>query len=247
MLEARYAGFVTEPTDNGIRFDVEIVPSTGGRADEELEVRTPDGHWRIQSRRFSLRNGIPASYAGMRAPGRLSLRDRLGYAHRAQPGAGAEPRRILVIGESPSATGKHSCSREYPGAGKTPYDFASGACPTSTPRTDEISYVCLRASGDLYVAFGTPFAGDLGSGDGGEHFSAPTRVLYLLEQGNGQQSCGPDGAADGARRLLRNVLFFADDSGLVEGLFRTICEFVSRVPVYELTFRPEPEVWDLIR
>ena len=48
-------------------------------------------------------------------------------------------------------------------------------------------------------------------------------------------------AADAARRLLRNILFFADDAELVEKMFRTACEFVSRVPVYELTFRPDAE------
>jgi len=29
-------------------------------------------------------------------------------------------------------------------------------------------------------------------------------------------------------------------------LFRTACEFVLQVPVYELTFQPEAEVWNLI-
>ncbi len=50
-----------------------------------------------------------------------------------------------------------------------------------------------------------------------------------------------------ARHLLRNILFFAKDDELVEKLFHTACEFVSRVPVHELTFRPDPEVWNLIR
>jgi hypothetical protein len=47
--------------------------------------------------------------------------------------------------------------------------------------------------------------------------------------------------------LLRNILFFAEDPQLVNGLFHSACEFVSRVPVFELTFRPDAAVWDLIQ
>jgi hypothetical protein len=70
-------------------------------------------------------------------------------------------------------------------------------------------------------------------------------ALYLLVQGPHNQAVliAP---AQAARRFLRNILFFADDAGLVEQMFRTACEFVSRVPVYELTFRPDTEVWNLI-
>jgi hypothetical protein len=107
--------------------------------------------------------------------------------------------------------------------------------------TDEISYV--RRIGDRYDACGTPFAGDLGRA--GENISAPLAGLYLLVQGR-HNHASPIGPADAARRLLRNILFFADDAGRVEQLFGSACEFVSRVPVYELTFRPDEKVWDLI-
>ena len=125
------------------------------------------------------------------------------------------------------------------GAGKT--TISRLAPPDVTLLTDEISYV--RRVGDGYQAYGTPFAGDLGRA--GENISAPIAGLYLLVQGrhNHASRLGP---ADAARRLLRNILFFADDASLVEQLFRTACEFVSRVPVYELTFRPDERVWNLI-
>jgi hypothetical protein len=238
MLEARYAGFVTEPTDNGIRLDVEIVPSTGGRADEELEVRYADGHWRINRGDFRAQ-WDPASMLGCvrQAAYPYAIDSVMRIVHSlvlAQNGG------FLVHSASAVRNGKAFLFSGVSGAGKT--TISRLAPPDVTLLTDEISYVCRH--GDEYVAFGTPFAGDLGRA--GENISAPIAGLYLLEQGR-HNHADRIGAADAARRLLRNVLFFADDSGLVEGLFRTICEFVSRVPVYELTFRPEPEVWDLIR
>ena len=110
------------------------------------------------------------------------------------------------------------------GAGKT--TISRLAPPDVTLLTDEISYVCRAGNG--YQAFGTPFAGDLGRA--GENISAPIAGLYLLVQGR-QNHASPIGPADAARRLLRNILFFADDACRVEQLFRSACEFVSRVPI----------------
>ena len=48
------------------------------------------------------------------------------------------------------------------------------------------------------------------------------------------------------RRLMRNILFFAEDIELVQKVFQSACEFVERVPVQRLTFTPDSRVWDLI-
>jgi hypothetical protein len=46
---------------------------------------------------------------------------------------------------------------------------------------------------------------------------------------------------------MRNILFFAEDQGLVEKLFATACDFVARVPIRRLTFYPDAKVWDQVR
>jgi len=46
---------------------------------------------------------------------------------------------------------------------------------------------------------------------------------------------------------MRNILFFAEDQGLVEKLLATACEFVARVPIRRLTFYPDARVWDKVR
>jgi len=239
MLEQRYAGFVADPVPGGICLEVEIVDpiDNGDSDDEDLEVRFSDGRWTINRGDFRA-HWDPATLRGqvrqsaypyaidsvMRIIHSLVLSERGGFLlHSAS--AVRKGRAFLFSGVS--------------GAGKT--TISRLAPPEVTLLTDEISYV--RRIGEGYEACGTPFAGDLGRS--GKNISAPIAGLYLLVQGR-HNHASPIGPADATRRLLRNILFFSDDAGRVEHLFLSACEFVSRVPVYELTFRPDERVWDII-
>jgi hypothetical protein len=126
------------------------------------------------------------------------------------------------------------------GAGKT--TMTRLAPPNITLLTDEISY--LRPSADGYAAFGTPFAGELAKA--GENCSAPVSALFFLEQGP-ENRIDELSSTEAVRRLMRNILFFAEDRGLVERLFATACDFVARVPIRRLTFYPDARVWDVVR
>jgi hypothetical protein len=126
------------------------------------------------------------------------------------------------------------------GAGKTTMTRLAPA--DITLLTDEISYVRPNANG--YAAFGTPFAGELARP--GENCSAPVSALFFLEQGL-ENRVDELPLAEAARRLMRNILFFAEDQGLVEKLFATACDFAARVPIRRLTFYPDARVWDLVR
>jgi hypothetical protein len=108
--------------------------------------------------------------------------------------------------------------------------------------TDEISY--LRPNGNGYAAYGTPFAGELARP--GENCTAPVAALFFLEQGpeNRVDELPP---AEAVRRLMRNILFFAEDRLLVENLLATACDFVTKVPIRRLTFYPDSRVWDRVR
>jgi hypothetical protein len=107
--------------------------------------------------------------------------------------------------------------------------------------TDEASYV-RKVEGE-YRAFGTPFAGDLG--EPGKNVSAPIAALYLLAKAT-ENRVSPIEPAEAVRRLMRNILFFADDAALVNLIFQSACAFVATVPVFELSFVPDRRVWDLI-
>ena len=93
------------------------------------------------------------------------------------------------------------------------------------------------------MAFGTPFAGELAKA--GENVSAPLEAVFLLAQGP-ENRRDPVAPAEAARALLRNILFFAEDPGLVELVFRSALDCVSRVPVWRLTFVPDPKIWEMI-
>ena len=95
-----------------------------------------------------------------------------------------------------------------------------------------------------YSAFGTPFAGELAKS--GENCTAPVSALFFLEQGP-ENRIDELSSTDAVRRLMRNILFFAEDQRLVEKLFATACDFVAKVPVRRLTFYPDARVWEEIR
>jgi hypothetical protein len=126
------------------------------------------------------------------------------------------------------------------GAGKT--TISRLAPPDATLLTDEISYI--RPDGNGYRAFGTPFAGELATL--GENVSAPLSTLFFLEKGNKNrvENVSKDQAM---RSLLRNILFFAEDSELVDLVFQSACNFVERVCIRRLVFVPDRRVWETIR
>jgi hypothetical protein len=95
-----------------------------------------------------------------------------------------------------------------------------------------------------FVAFGTPFAGELARI--GENRRAPIAALYLLAQGT-ENRIETVSHAEAVRALLQNILFFAQDEELVRLVFESAFDFVSRVPVERLVFAPEPDVWELIK
>ncbi len=124
-------------------------------------------------------------------------------------------------------------------AGKT--TISRLAPPDATLLTDEISYVRKHDSG--YTAYGTPFTGELAKL--GENVSAPIAALYLLAKGS-ENRIDPIAPAEAIRSLLANLLFFAEDEDLVQSIFHSAFDFVSRVPVSRLTFVPDARVWELI-
>lgn len=238
MLKRRYAGFLGAADEAAIRLEVDLVPPSPNDGEEDLAVGRDGRRWTMNRGDFRA-DWDPVSNRGrvrqaaypyaidsvMRIVHSLVLAERGGF---------------LLHAASAIRGGRAFIFSGVSGAGKT---TISRLAPSDvTLLTDEISYV--REVGDDYRAFGTPFAGELGRP--GENLAAPIAALYFLSKGVADVA-RPLASSSAARRLLRNILFFADDRALVEKLFLGACDFVSRVPSYELTFRPGAEVWDLIR
>jgi hypothetical protein len=239
LLENRYAGFIRSSLNPQFEFDVDLFePAETMPADDDVQVRLEDGQW-------SLRRGdFHAGWDAKAGRGRIrqsrnpyAIDSVLRIVHTlilAKQGG------FLVHAASAIRGGRAFLFAGVSGAGKT--TISRLAPSDATLLTDEISYV--RREGNEYRACGTPFAGELARV--GENRSAPLSTLFLLEQGP-ENRIEPVAEAEAIRLLLRNVLFFSDDSELVNLVFRSACEFVEWVPVRRLIFVPEERVWEIIK
>jgi hypothetical protein len=238
ILHQRYENFVRPHAAASIHFRAEIVapPITGG--DKELEVSFESGLWRIERGDF-LAQWDPASGNGWvrQSANPYSFDSVLRIVHSLVL---ARTDGFLLHSASVIRNGRAFLFSGISGAGKT--TITRLAPQDVTLLTDEISYV--RLVDGAYRAFGTPFAGELGIP--GENVRAPIAALYFLAKGASNQ-IRPLPPATITRMLLRNILFFAQDPALVSQVFARGCDFVARVPAYELTFRPDAAVWDLIQ
>ncbi len=238
LLENRYAGFVGTSPNSHFEFDIDLYePSQAAPPDDELEVKIEAGEWLLKRGDFRARWN-PDSARGQirqsRSPYAIDAVLRIVHTLILARQGG-----FLVHAASAIRGGKAFLFSGVSGAGKT--TISRLAPPDATLLTDEISYV--RREGNRYLACGTPFAGELARV--GENQSAPLSALFLLEKGL-QNSIEPVGVTEAVQRLLRNILFFADDPELVELVFEAACEFASLVPVRRLVFVPDQRVWDII-
>jgi hypothetical protein len=237
ILESRYSGFLSPGVCPAIELDVDLVPPRLISDEDDIAVRFQSEQWIIE--RGDLRAELePQLRRGrvIQSANPYAIDTVLRILHSlilARKGG------LLVHAASCLRNGKAFLFSGVSGAGKT--TISSLAPADATLLTDEISYV--QRDGDRYIAYGTPFAGELARS--GANVQAPLGVLYLLQQGP-ENSIEPIRESDAVRLLLENVLFFAQDSELVDMVFESACDLVRRVPVRRLTFFPDSRVWDLI-
>jgi len=237
ILQNRYAGFTGHSDEPEIEFDIDLQPPNDLAEDAPVEVRHTHGLWTLKRGDFHA-EWEPASRRGLirQTANPYSIDAVLRIVHSlVLAGQGG----FLMHSASAIRNGKAFLFAGVSGAGKT--TISRLAPPEATLLTDEISYVRRHDTG--YVAYGTPFTGELAKL--GENVSAPLTALYLLAQGK-ENRIDAISAGDAARGVLANILFFAEDDELVQSVFRSVFEFVSRVPVMRLTFMPDSRVWELI-
>jgi hypothetical protein len=240
QLENRYSNFLTTTSPPQFSFEVQVAESLFANPEAVVTVRRDGDSWFAERGDFRAQwhPGTGKGVVTLRSPSLYAIDSILRIVHS-----------IFLAQDPPLGFLLHAASairRDHAflfsglsGAGKT---TISRLAPADVALlSDEISYIC-RSRG-TFSAVGTPFAGELARP--GENQSAPIRALFFLEKGleNRIASIEP---AEASRRLLRNVLFFADDKALIEGAFGIACDFVSMVPVHRLIFVPDQRVWDII-
>lgn len=240
LLEQRYEGFTGDWESSDYDFTVDLVPPGATvSADDGLRVWREGGLWKLE------RGDFRAEWDPISRRGRIrqsanpySIDSVLRIVHTlilATSGGG-----FLLHSGSAVRNGRAFFFTGVSGAGKTTITRLAPADVMLL--TDEISYV--RREADGYYAYGTPFAGELAKA--GANLKAPLAAVYVLVQGP-ENRIDDMPRAEAARALLRNVLFFAEDSELVQRVFQAACELVEHVPVRRLTFMPDARVWELIQ
>lgn len=246
MLQNRYSGYSGSGGPPDCEFGIELISQNtegtaqGSGIDPEEDVRV----WRDGSLWNFTRGDFRAQWDPAKRQGRIrqsanpySIDCVLRIVHTlvlARQGG------FLVHAASAIRNGRAFLFAGVSGAGKT--TISRLAPPDATLLTDEISYV---RKGEPYVAYGTPFSGELA--EPGENVQAPLDTLYLLVQGPENRIEAVESPSEAARALLANILFFAHDPDLVHQVFQSALEFVQRVPVKRLTFFPDSRVWELIQ
>jgi hypothetical protein len=237
LLAHRYEGFLSLG-DPKFEFDVELVsPDADMESDDDVEVRMRRGLWDVRRGDFRAEWDPRAGRGRIRQSANpYSIDSVLRIVHTlvlAKSGG------FLLHAASAIRNGKAFLFSGISGAGKT--TISRLAPSDAILLTDEISYVRRTAEG--YHACGTPFAGELARS--GQNSSAPIHTLFFLEKGDSNRIELID-SAESIRRLMRNILFFAEDPELVKDVFRSACEFIERIPVRQLFFLPDERVWDLV-
>jgi hypothetical protein len=237
LLQDRYGDYVKTGAGSDFVFDVDLISSNMSDPDAEVRVWLQDGNWQLE------RGDFRAEWNPEQRRGRIrqtanpySIDSVLRIVHTLQL---AREGGFLLHASSAVRNGKAFLFSGLSEAGKT--TMARLAPPDVVLLTDEASYV--RKVGSQYLAFGTPFAGDLG--EPGKNVSAPIAALYLLAKAKENQVT-PIEPAEAVRRLMRNILFFAHDPELMRLVFQSACAFVAAVDVFELSFVPDRRVWELI-
>ncbi len=238
MLRERYSGYISSSDCPEIELDVDLNPPRNSDPDADVRVTQENGRWTMQRGDFWA-EWYPAERRGRvrQTANPYSIDAVLRIVHTlilARNGG------FLLHSASAIRNGRAFLFAGVSEAGKT--TISRLAPPDVRLLTDEISYV--RKERHAYVAYGTPFTGELAKL--GENVSAPISALYLLAKGR-ENRIDPVPPGEAARSLLANLLFFAEDQALVQTIFHSAFDFVNRVPVSRLTFFPDARVWELIR
>lgn len=106
---------------------------------------------------------------------------------------------------------------------------------------DELPLV--RLCNGTYRVWGTPFWGEFGKGRVAA--SAEVRALFFLNKAP-YHRVKPLTPGRALPRLLQTTLFFSRDPAMVEAAMARCADFLSKVPVFDLYFKPDPQVWEVV-
>lgn len=240
MVERYYPGFIRPPAEfraTSLHLSVELQNSAGLVNDEDVRVWKQRDQWCIRRGDFEAELNLDSGCGCIRQDlNPYALNTILRIVHTLYL---ARAQGFLLHAASAVRNNRAFVFSGVSGAGKT---TISRCAPEDVVLlTDEISYI--RQIDDQYSAWGTPFAGEMGTP--GANISAPLAKLFFLEKGPENRIDDMD-PSEALRLLLRNTLFFSNDEAAVAAVFDSACALLERVPAQRLAFVPDASVWELI-
>jgi len=238
VVRDRYEGFLsTGPAD----WRIEISPPPGGVPfSKDVVVRRDGGPARFSVRRYDFAGtvdlGERTADVALTSPDDVSINSFLRILYSL---ALVETRGLVVHAASLIRDGGAYLFCGPSGSGKTTVARLSA---DATLLSDELSIV--RIAEGQAVCFGTPFRGELALA--GEDRAAPLVGVYFLHHG-GRHAVEALAPKEALARLLPNVLFFAREADVTAAVFHIAANLVEAVPCFDLSFRPDPGFWEVIR
>jgi len=238
VVRDRYKGFLS-PGPADWRIDISPLPGSVPFS-KDVVVRRDGGPARFSVRRYDFAGtvdlGERTADVALTSPDDVSIDSFLRILYSL---ALVEAHGLVVHAASLVRDGAAYLFCGPSGSGKTTVARLS---TDATLLSDELSIV--RSAEGHAVCFGTPFRGELALA--GEDRAAPLVGIYFLHHG-GRHAVEAIGPKEALARLLPNVLFFAREADVTAAVFRIAADLVEAVPCFDLSFRPDPGFWEVIR
>jgi hypothetical protein len=108
--------------------------------------------------------------------------------------------------------------------------------------SDEL--IAIRSINGSYQAYGTPFMGEFASG--GVNIKADLRHIFLLKKDHRNFLMLLD-QRERLKELFQCIVFFGENTDLLNTLFNLCTDIVEEVPFYQLHFLPDRSFWECIK
>jgi hypothetical protein len=108
--------------------------------------------------------------------------------------------------------------------------------------SDEL--IAIRSINGSYQAYGTPFMGEFAGG--GVNIKADLRHIFLLKKDHRNFLMLLD-QRERLKELFQCIVFFGENTNLLNTLFYLCTDIVEKVPFYQLHFLPDRSFWACIK
>lgn len=131
------------------------------------------------------------------------------------------------------------------------FSGVSGSGKTTVARLSEDNKViqndeliAIKSFNGSYQVYGTPFMGEFARG--GQNCTGDLRQIFLLKKDN-RNFLAPLDQGQRLKELFQCILFFGENTNLLNTLFNLCTDIAEKIPFYQLHFLPDRSFWKCIK